>query len=105
MASGHLLLSCAKRAATTKIDLFAYLWQLPCALCSLILMTLIIQVNSSKSRFAKKYLSVFSERFVASKCDTNLSEKTLAKVCACLQFFLCLAIWLPIIEVKLDSLF
>lgn len=35
MASGHLLLSCAKRAATTKIDLFAYLWQLPCALCSL----------------------------------------------------------------------
>ena len=28
MASGHLLLSCAKRAATTKIDLFAYLWQL-----------------------------------------------------------------------------
>ena len=40
MASGHLLLSCAKRAATTKIDLFAYLWQLPCALCSLILMTL-----------------------------------------------------------------
>ena len=43
MASGHLLLSCAKRAATTKIDLFAYLWQLPCALCSLILMTLSIQ--------------------------------------------------------------
>ena len=41
MASGHLLLSCAKRAATTKIDLFAYLWQLPCALCSLILMTLV----------------------------------------------------------------
>ena len=40
MSSGHLLLSCAKRAATTKIDLFAYLWQLPCALCSLILMTL-----------------------------------------------------------------
>ena len=40
MASGHLLLSCAKRAATTKIDLFAYLWQLPCALCSFILMTL-----------------------------------------------------------------
>ena len=40
MASGHLLLSCAKRAATTKIDLFVYLWQLPCALCSLILMTL-----------------------------------------------------------------
>ena len=29
-----------KRAATTKIDLFAYLWQLPCALCSFILMTL-----------------------------------------------------------------
>ena len=54
----------------------------------------IIQVNSSKSRFAKKYLSVFSERFVVSKCDTNLSEKTLAKVCAYLQFFLCLAIWL-----------
>ena len=43
MASGHLLLSCAKRAATTKIDLFAYLWQLPCALCSLILMTLITE--------------------------------------------------------------
>ena len=43
MASGHLLLSCAKRAATTKIDLFAYLWQLPCALCSLILMTLLIE--------------------------------------------------------------
>ena len=43
MASGHLLLSCAKRAATTKIDLFAYLWQLPCALCSLILMTLSVQ--------------------------------------------------------------
>ena len=43
MASGHLLLSCAKRAATTKIDLFAYLWQLPCALCSLILMTLRLQ--------------------------------------------------------------
>ena len=42
MASGHLLLSCAKRAATTKIDLFAYLWQLPCALCSLILMTLLL---------------------------------------------------------------
>ena len=53
-----------------------------------------------KFRLAKKYLSVFSERFVVSKCDTNLSEKTLAKVCACLQFFLCLAIWLPIIEVK-----
>ena len=43
MSSGHLLLSCAKRAATTKIDLFAYLWQLPCALCSLILMTLLIE--------------------------------------------------------------
>ena len=28
MSSAHLLLSCAKRAATTKIDLFAYLWQL-----------------------------------------------------------------------------
>ena len=32
-----------------------------------------------------------------SKCDTNLSEKTLAKVCAYLQFFLYLAIWLSIV--------
>lgn len=43
MSSGHLLLSCAKRAATTKIDLFAYLWQLPCALFRLILMTLLME--------------------------------------------------------------
>ena len=49
-----------------------------------------------KFRLAKKYLSVFSERLV-SKCDTNLSEKTLAKVCTYLQFFLCLAIWLSIV--------
>ena len=28
---------------------------------------------------------------MVSKCDTNLSRKTLAKVCAYLQFFLCLA--------------
>ena len=48
MSSGHLLLSCAKRAATTKIDLFAYLWQLPCALCSLILMTLPLCVAAEK---------------------------------------------------------
>ena len=40
MSSGHLLLSCAKRAATAKISFFAYLRQLPCALFSLILMTL-----------------------------------------------------------------
>lgn len=55
MASGHLLLSCAKRAATTKIDLFAYLWQLPCALCSLILMTLLhmLGYQQTESRAAK----------------------------------------------------
>ena len=42
MSSGHLLLSCAKRAATAKISFFAYLRQLPCALFSLILMTLTV---------------------------------------------------------------
>ena len=52
MASGHLLLSCAKRTATTKIDLFAYLWQLPCALCSLILMTL--PLNSTLRQLGKR---------------------------------------------------
>ena len=52
MSSGHLLLSCAKRAATTKIDLFAYLWQLPCALCSLILMTL--PLNSTLRQLGKR---------------------------------------------------
>ena len=49
MASGHLLLSCAKRAATTKIDLFAYLWQLPCALCSLNLNDIACQVDKARN--------------------------------------------------------
>lgn len=57
MASGHLLLSCAKRAATTKIDLFAYLWQLPCALCSLILMTLTRRWTAKKAPFRKSVSS------------------------------------------------
>ena len=59
MASGHLLLSCAKRAATTKIDLFAYLWQLPCALCSLILMTL---VSGGAYQDARKVTIVWNAR-------------------------------------------
>ena len=59
MASGHLLLSCAKRAATTKIDLFAYLWQLPCALCSLILMTL---VSGGAYQDARKVSLVWNAR-------------------------------------------
>ena len=57
MSSGHLLLSCAKRAATTKIDLFAYLWQLPCALCSLILMTLTLWGAYHTARYLKKKMT------------------------------------------------
>ena len=41
---------CDMLADTTKIDLFAYLWQLPCALCSLILMTLTVWATPANTR-------------------------------------------------------
>jgi hypothetical protein len=55
MASGHLLLSCAKRAATTKIDLFAYLWQLPCALCSLNLNDIAHRVDKQRVKICNYF--------------------------------------------------